>query len=174
MGKPQAAALEMRERHKKLLLQLSRQHSTAQQIAKRARILLMASDGMSNAQIHRDLAVAYNTVLSWRKRWLSNYKSLLQFEKGPEGDGVSDKELRDRLLELLKDESRSGAPKVFTLSQRQQIVALACKKPGDFGIEMTDWTYEMLAKTAIAQGIVEHISGAWLGVILKKYRPLTS
>lgn len=174
MGKPKASALEMTVRHKKLLLQLIRKHNTPQQIAKRARILMMASQGMSHSQIHRDLALSYHTVLSWRKRWLSSYESFLIFERGIDGQGVTDKELTDRLIDLLKDELRSGAPKVFTLAQRQQLVALACKKPSDFGVQMTDWTYEKLAKTAIAQGIVESISGAWLGVILKKYSPSTS
>ncbi len=165
MCKPKASALEMTGHHKKLLLQIIRKHNTPQQIAKRVSILMMASQGLSHSQIHRDIAISYHTVLSWRKRWSSSYESLLIFEKGVDGQGVSDKELTDRLMELLKDELRSGAPKVFTLSQRHQLVALACKKPSDFGIEMTDWTYELLAKTAISQGIMESISGAWLGVI---------
>ncbi len=51
---------------------------------------------------------------------------------------------------------------------RQQIVALASEKPQDHGIEMTNWTHEMLAKIAIAQGVVRKISSRHVGNILKK------
>jgi len=54
------------------------------------------------------------------------------------------------------------------LEQKQQLIALACENPQDYGLEITDWTYEMLAKTAIAKMIVETISPSHLGKILKK------
>jgi len=174
MGKPKAKALEMKERHKKELTRIVSKHKSGQQLVKRSRILLMAGAGISNSQIQRELQMSYHTILSWRKRWVSNYDSLLIFESGESGQGMRDSQLHDRILEILKDKPRSGAPKVFTLAQRKQLVALACKKPEDYGIEMTDWTYDMLAKTAIAQGIVERISGAWLGTILKKYGTRTA
>ena len=174
MGQPKAPPIEMSPRHQELLMQLSRNHSTAQQIAKRARILIQASQGVSNSQIRRDLSIAYNTVKNWRKRWESVYASLLVYEKGVDGQGVTDKELTERLIAILQDEARSGAPTVISLAQLEQLVALACEKPSDYGIERTDWTYDLLAETAISQGIVESISGAWLGTLIKKNAAPTS
>lgn len=168
IGGPAALAIAMTERQKKLLKQLSKEHNTPQQIALRARVLLLASEGISNSQIKRVLKIARNTVITWRKRWLAESASLLDFEKGFKNEGINDKRLKEHLKSFLQDNKRSGAPKKFTLSQRKQLIALACKKPIDYGLEMTDWTHEMLAKVAIAKGIVKSISPSHLGKILKK------
>ncbi len=73
------------------------------------------------------------------------------------------------MLALLRDRPRSGAPRRITLSQRQQIVALACEAPEDFGIEMTQWNREALAQeVAVDKGIVETISPRYVSVVLKK------
>ena len=49
---------------------LVRQHTTPQQIALRARIILAAADGFNNTQVARQLGVNVNTVSLWRNRWL--------------------------------------------------------------------------------------------------------
>lgn len=167
-GKAPAPALPMSEIQKSHFIQLSRNHSTAQQIVKRIKILLLSHEGANNSQIKRELQVSYNTVLTWRKRWLSEYESLLLFEKAVAQGTEKHSSLLQRITNFLKDAPRSGAPKKFTLAQRQQIVALCCEDPRDYGLEMTDWTHEMLAKTAIATGIVASISPSHLGKILKK------
>ncbi|TAG96581.1 MAG: helix-turn-helix domain-containing protein [Sphingobacteriales bacterium] len=77
-------------------------------------------------------------------------------------------------MKRLDDLPRSGAPKRISLSQEQQIVALACEKPRDHGVEMTNWTHEMLARVAISKGILESISSRYVGEILKKKQVATS
>ncbi len=72
------------------------------------------------------------------------------------------------LLGQLKDNARSGTRKQISLQEQQQIVALASEKPADYGVEITCWTHEMLAKVAIGQGIVGKISSRHVGNILKK------
>ena len=166
MGKRGKAisALPMSDQQRKLLVQLLNAHGTAQQMAKRIKILLLAHQGQSHTEICSQVGVSYKTVLSWRERWQNAYEQLsLDVAKG-----ISDRELSKYLLNLLRDLPRSGAPKVFTLEQRQQLVALACDKPTTHGIPISDWTHEMLAKTAIAKGIVDSISASHLGKILKK------
>ena len=79
-----------------------------------------------------------------------------------------------KILSYLEDAPRSGAPKIFTLAQTQQIVALACQKPTEHGIEMTTWTHEMLAHIAISKGIVDTISSRYVGILLKKKPPSTT
>lgn len=62
------------------------------------------------------------------------------------------------LWSFLKGGLRSGTPKKFSISQEQAIVALVCGKPKDYGIQMTDWTMEMLCNVSRSKKIVESIS----------------
>jgi putative transposase len=170
-GKPPAAAIEMKARIYDLLAQESRKRTLPSHHRERIKILLQASHqggGQSNGQIKRDLDISYNTVKTWRNRWPTFYPAILTYELGSDGKGVSDSALLSHILSYLEDAPRSGAPKTFTLSQVQQIVALACQKPHEHGIEMTTWTHEMIAHVAITKGIVETISSRYVGVLLKK------
>jgi transposase len=170
-GKPAAPAIEMSARIFNLLVEEHRKRTIKRHHLERIAILIRASHqggGHSNGQIVRDLSVSYNTVQSWRTRWTTFYPAILTYEKGPTDEGVSDSLLMVKLLSYLEDAPRSGAPKRFTLSQTQQIVALACQKPTEHGIEMTTWTHEMLAHVAMSKGIVKCISSRYVGVLLKK------
>jgi len=167
-GKAPAPALPMSETQRKILRQFSRNHSTGQQMVKRINILLLGYEGKNNSEIQRTLGVSYNTVLTWRNRWLSEFDSLSAYEAAVSSGTETGSSFVLKLKNLLKDAQRSGGPKTFTLSQRKQLVALCCESPTDYGIQMTDWTHEMLAKTAITQGIVKSISPSHLGKILKK------
>jgi hypothetical protein len=120
------------------------------------------------------LGISLNTVKSWRRRWESAYDDLVIYESHLHNQQVSPLDFRKRLINTLKDLPRSGAPKIITLAQEKQIIALACRKPADYQVEMTDWTHEMLAKVAIAKGIVASISSRQVGRILKKHPSPTS
>lgn len=168
-GQAPAAAIAMTAYQVEVLTELIKSHKTGQQISKRAQILLLAHEGNSNSHIKRSLNLSLNTVKLWRSRWLSVYEDLLEAEASMAEHKLSRSAYRKRLLELLSDLPRQGAPKTFTLAQEQQIVALACDKPRHHGVEMTDWTYEMLAKVAIAKSIVASISASQVGRILKKH-----
>lgn len=170
-GKPPAPAIEMKDRIYELLSQESRKRTIQGHHLDRIKILLSASHqggGHSNGHIKRALDLSYNTVKTWRNRWTSFYPAILTFEQGPTGEGVSDGALMVKILSYLEDAPRPGAPKTFTLAQTQQIVALACQKPTEHGIEMTTWTHEMLAHVAMSIGIVETISSRYVGILLKK------
>ena len=173
-GKPPAPALPMTDRQHRLLEREAAKRTTLRQYNERIPILLRGSEGQSNSQVARELGISLNTVKSWRRRWESDYESLLDFEKGANGNGVGDYELLQEMLKSLDDLPRSGAPKRITLAQEQQIVALACEKPTDYGVEMTNWTLEMLAKVAIARCIIETISPQYVGEILKKVQIATA
>jgi len=121
-------------------------------------IILRASQGQSNSQVKRDLGISLNKVKRWRRRWETAWSNLNTFEAGLEGQPPKDYELLGRIRQILSDEPRSGTPKRITLSQEQQITALACEKPEQHGVMMTQWNREMLAQTAVKLGIVETIS----------------
>lgn len=168
-GKP-APALLMSVRQRHLLEAESRKRTTLQQYHQRILIVLYGQEGKSNSWVSGHLGISLNTVKSWRSRWVSQYSSLLDYEKGGQGEGVNDTELLGAMLAVLSDLPRSGVPARITLAQKQQIVALACEKPDTYGVQMTDWSHEMLVKVVIAQGIVDTISRRHLGGILKKVR----
>ena len=64
-----AKALSITNRERSELETLAQAHSTPRQWALRARIVLLAADGLSNSEIARRLEVSRPTVLDWRKRF---------------------------------------------------------------------------------------------------------
>ena len=123
---------------------LIRTHSTPQQVALRARIVLLAADDLSVNETAERLGVWRKTVSEWRKRWLS-----VVSERG--------------VLERLGDKPRSGAPAVITAEQVCAIIALACEPPSDSGHPITHWSQQAVAEEAMRRGIVEKISQRSVG-----------
>lgn len=173
-GSASAPAIEMSNRHYSLLEDESLRHSCGRQMYKRIQIVLRASKGQSNKGITRSVGVSLNTVKYWRNRWTSSYEQLKIFELGKAGKGVSDSSLRAKVLEILSDAPRSGTPCSISMAQKQQIVALACTKPRDHGIEMNEWTLVKLSEVAADKQIVITISSSYVGKILKNKRVATS
>jgi putative transposase len=133
------------------LEQLARGHKTPQLIARRARIILMANEeGMSNADIARELGINKAKVTLWTQRWI---------ERGLEPVG-------DRLC----DRPRPGAPDTIAPEQWCRVIALACESPQAYGYPMSHWSSKELVAEAVKQGIVEHLSAGHLRKVLKKKR----
>lgn len=117
------------------LVALIRPTSQARMVL-RARIVLRAADGGSNAGIARDLGVCQDTVRKWRRRYA-----------------------RDRLGGLA-DASRSGRPRRFSAVQRAQVTALACELPATRGMPLSRWSSFELACEAVEAGVVVDISAS--------------
>jgi transposase len=100
----------------------------------RARIVLAAADGDSNARIARQAGVCEDTVRKWRRRYA------------------------DQRLAGLTDAPRSGRPPRFSPVQRAEVVALACELPANRGMPLSRWSSFELACEAIEAGIVVDIS----------------
>jgi transposase len=66
-----AASLGLRAGDRERLADLVQLPSTPQGLVKRARIVLLAADGVSNAEIGRRVGVSRPTVVSWRQRYLA-------------------------------------------------------------------------------------------------------
>src|SRR5262245_4678089 len=118
MRGPKPPALTLTDAERLALDHFVRRHTTPQQLALRARIILAADTGLNNAQIARLLDVQVDTVRSWRSRWLACQLVSL-----------ADLPLEDRLA----DAPRSGKPATITAEQVCQIVALACEPPSEGG-----------------------------------------
>lgn len=129
----------------------------------RAKIILLADDGLNNQQIADRLEGHRKTARKWRGRWATEVENLATVEAGSE-----DKELGKYILSLLSDEARSGTPGKFTAEQICQIVAISCEEPEEYGRPVTHWTPVELADEAVKQGIVESISARQTGRFLKR------
>ena len=147
--RPPKYRTELTSQEEAELQQLIRRHSTAQNIVKRARIILLANrDKLTNKEIATQVHMNKCDVTRWTKRWL---------ERATES-------VEQRLI----DAPRSGAPDRITAEQWCQIIAIACETPEDHGIPITHWTHKELAQEVVKQNIVDRISPSHLGTILKK------
>lgn len=153
MPGPQAVEVNLSEAAKGELEALVKGHKTGQQIAQRARMILLASQGKSNAEIGRELAVERLTVKRWRARWV-----LLE--------PVPLAELS--VAERLEDLPRPGAPARITAEQRCQMEVLACEAPEKYGRPISQWTSREIADELIARQIVKTISPRHAERLLKR------
>jgi putative transposase len=148
-----ATQVILNEKEGEELERITHRHRSEQQQVLRARIVLAAAEGRSNAQIGRDLAVNVDTVRLWRDRWV-----------GLQGIGLETL----RVVERLQDAPRPGAPARITAEQRCQIAALACEAPSRAGRPISQWTGREIADELKVRGILEQISPRHASYLLKK------
>jgi len=141
------------EKEQEELTQISKRHRSEQQVALRARIVLAAAQGQSNARIAREVEVNVDTVRLWRDRWV-----------GLQGIDLETLSVTERL----QDAPRPGVTPKITAEQRCQIAALACEAPVKSGRPISQWTEREIADEVKARGIVEQISPRHAGRLLKK------
>lgn len=63
--------LKLHETEREQLQQLVNRHQTAQQLALRAFIILLADEGQNHREIARALNITRDMARLWRNRWLS-------------------------------------------------------------------------------------------------------
>jgi transposase len=102
----------------------------------RARIVLAAADGASNAAIGRTRGVCDDTVGKWRHR------------------------LCQHGIDGLRDRPRTGRPRRFPARVGAEVKALACEMPANCDVPLAKWSCPDLAGEAARRGIVESVS-AW-------------
>jgi transposase len=149
--KPEPIELSNKTRHD--LEKLASRHTTGQQKAQRARIILKAAEGKNNAEIARELNQSIDMVRLWRRRW---------HELEPiNWDDLSAEERLDDL-------PRPGVPSRLNADQVCQIEQLACEAPEKAGRPISQWTGREIADELVARGIVESISARHAARLLKK------
>lgn len=126
-----------------------RAEGPAQQVARRARNVVLANDaGWSNRAIGDALNIHNAEVSTWTKRWIQRAME----------------PLAERLCEL----PRSGRPDTIRAVQGCGIFALACEPPHALGRPISHRTRRELADEAIRQGIVDRLSEGHRRKMLKK------
>lgn len=128
----------------------------------RAQIILAAAEGKNNQEIADRLGIDPQTVRIWRGRWAEAAERLDALEAGDD-----EADLLEIVHELLRDDSRSGAPAKFTPEQICQLVAVSCEPPADSGRPVSHWTPNELAEEVVKRNIVNSISPRSVGRFLK-------
>ena len=102
----------------------------------RARIVLAAAAGASNAAIAAELGLCVDTARRWRRQFT------------------------EQRMAGLTDRPRSGRPRRFTAVQVAAVTALACTLPAETGIPLSRWSSRELAVEAVERGVAEAISAS--------------
>ena len=116
-----AVAIIFSEAERRELEGLARRRKTAQGLARRARIVLAAADGLENKAIVERLGADANTVGKWRRRFA---------ERGLDG---------------LYDEPRSGAPRKIGDEEIEEIIARTLEETPADG---THWSLRSMARAS--------------------------
>lgn len=143
-------ALTLSECDREELEKLLNRRSAPQQIALRAKIILLADKGSNNREIGRELSISRYMARRWRNRWLE----------------LSERSLP--VIERLQDNERRGVPAKFSMEQVVELFALACSEPEDYGRPISHWTARELAAEMEKQAIVESISPRHVGRLLQE------
>ena len=122
----------------------TRRHTSAQALALRSRIVLLAAEGLTNVEIARRLAIRRNTVAKWRSRFV------------------------EHRLDGLTDEPRPGQPRKITDAKVEEVIVKTLESsPKD----ATHWaTRSMAAEVGLNQTAVHRI---WKAFGLQPHRSET-
>jgi putative transposase len=153
MAGAEATKLELTAAERQELTRLVAAHSTGQQVALRARIVLLAAEGLTNVAVGRLVGVSREAVRLWRDRWA-----------GLQAVPLSDLQGEDRLA----DAPRPGAPARIGAEQVCAIIALACEAPEQSGRPISQWTGREIAEEITRRGILATISTRHAARLVKK------
>jgi putative transposase len=153
MPGPKPPPIEVTAEERAELERLVRRPTTGQQLAERARIVLLMADGGNNSEVARAVDVDVDTVRKWRGRW-----------RRVPAVPVAELSVAARLA----DAPRPGTPARITPEQVCRIVALACEAPGAAGRPISQWSTTELAAEIVRRGIVETISPRHAARLLKR------
>lgn len=153
MKGPKPPVVKLSSEERQALDRVSKAHSTPQQVALRARIVLAASQGLNNEQVARELHVSIDMARLWRRRWLAG-----------QGIPLTDLSVEERLRDL----PRAGKRSAITADQMCQIMALACEKPEASERPISQWSGREVADEIMKRGIVVQISPRHAARLLKR------
>jgi putative transposase len=153
MPGPKPPPVEVTAEERAELERLVRRPTTGQQLAERARIVLLMAEGRNNSEVARAVGVDVDTVRKWRGRW-RRVRAVPLAEL--------------RVAARLADAPRPGTPARITPEQVCRILALACEAPRASGRPISQWSTTELAAEIMRRGIVGTISPRHAARLLKR------
>lgn len=161
-----ARKLIITERQQAVLQTMTRSSTCPQALAQRARVILLAFEGLLNTEIADRIGCERHAVGPWRRRWAESFDRLVVIECCE-----TESALPRAIADLLGDLPRAGSPGKFTAEQVTEILAVACEPPENSNRPITHWTPRELAGEVVKRGIVASISARQVGRFLKSGRP---
>lgn len=161
-----ARKLIVTQRQQSILQTMVRSSTCPQAVAQRARMILLAFEGLSNEDSAGQLGCERHAVGPWRHRWADAFQRLVLVECCEKPSARP-----HAIEELLSDRPRSGSPGKFTAEQITQILAVACEEPEASDRPVTHGTPRELADEVVKRGIVASISARQVGRSFKSSRP---
>jgi transposase len=139
-----AVAIELSDDERARLEPWTRRRTSAQALAQRSRIVLLAADGLKNTEIAERLGISRNMAMTWRARFA------------------------EHRLDGLLDEPRPGRPRTITDEQVEEVVVRTLESaPKD----ATHWsTRSMAREVGLTQSAVLRI---WTAFGLQPHRTET-
>jgi transposase len=150
-----AAKIRFTEKQHAILQQITRSTTAARRLMQRARLIILAFQGMSNGAIGEEIGLRRKQVGLWRRRWRESFDALVAIECRE-----SQAALRRAIEEVLSDAPRGGSHGKFTAEQVTQVLAVACEPPEQSGRPIDTWTGRELADELVRRGIVPSISAS--------------
>ena len=104
MPTPHATPIELTESQQTILEQILRKQTLPHRLIQRARIILLANQGLSNTVISQKVNLHRHQVRYWRQRW----QTVEEYLKKLEVEGISQKQLLGEVIATLGDEARKA------------------------------------------------------------------
>jgi transposase len=144
MPNPVAAAVVLEDGEREQLERWTRRRTSAQALAQRARIVLLAADGLKNTDIAAELGITRGMAAKWRARFVAHR------------------------LDGLTDEPRPGRPRTVTDAKVEEVIVKTLEtSPKD----ATHWSTRSMAKeVGLTQSAVSRI---WRAFGLQPHRQET-
>lgn len=156
-----AAPVIIPEAIRPVLSKFSRSRTLPARQVQRAKIILLAADGLNNMQISGQVGLGQDSVSKWRSRFVKALPLLREVaEKDPS-------HLEDAVTSFLDDCPRPGQPSHYTDEQIIKILEIACRDPEELGYETSHWSLNQLVSAVVKEGIVDSISAKTISRFLK-------
>ena len=132
-----APPIELSSEQRTALQRLARQRSAPARVVERARVVLLAAEGLENKQIARRMGITPEKAARWRKRFLAGGIAALQ-----------------------KDAPRPGRTRTITDRRVKKVVEMTLhQKPA----HATHWSTRTMAAAAVSARPACGASGALMG-----------
>ena len=134
------------EQEREIVGRMARSRTLGAGLARRARIVLHALEGLKAPEIGARMDLGGVTVRHWLKRFNA------------------------RGLQGLDEDVRTGRPPTYSAGQRSAVIDTALTRPADLGLPFASWTLDRLVARLAEQGIAvrrSRISGIFVQEGLK-------
>jgi len=165
-----ATKITLTKPEKKRLTKIANSRVLSAGHIRRSKIILHSELKIPNNEIARLLGISNKTVKYWRNRWADFREDLNNVIKTDNPE----KQLSEKIDEILTDRQRSGCPARITPEQKAQIISLACEKPEKIGLPFSHWSIQELLNEIKKRKIVEEISWTRVQNFLKYGRSKTA